>query len=106
MVRSLSTRTSNIQILMTKVYKYLNKSPPFTRDYSNQKSNHYNLRGKHLLKLDKCRTKTYGLNTAVFKGAIIWNKFPNQFQEAKTLPEFKTLIRERTQFSYTCCIYS
>ena len=36
----------------------------------NQKSNHKNLRAKHLLKLNKCRTKTNGLNVTVFKSAI------------------------------------
>ena len=64
--------TRNIQILMTEIYKYLNKiNPPFTRNYYNQKRNHYNMRGKHLLKIIKYRTKTFGLKTAVFRGAII-----------------------------------
>ena len=49
---------------------------------------------KHLLKLNNCRTKTYGLNTALFKGAVIWNNFLNHFIEAKSLTEFKILIRE------------
>ena len=74
--------------------------------YYKPKSNHYNLRDKYLLKLNKCRTKTYGHNTAVFKGAIVWNNLPNQFMDAKTLAEFKTLIREWTQFSCTCYICS
>ena len=91
--------TQNIQILIIEIYKCLNKiSPPFTWDYHNQKSNHCNLRGKHLFKLNKCRTNTYGLNTAVYKGAIIWNKLPSLFKEAKS--------REWTQFLCTCCICS
>ena len=45
--------TQNIHILMTEIYKCLNRiSPPFTWDYYYLKSNHYNLRGKHLLKLN------------------------------------------------------
>ena len=85
---------------MTEIYECLNKiSPLSTWDYYNQKSNHYNLRGKHLLKLNKCRTKTFGLNTAVFKGAALWNNLPNHFKEAKFLPEFKTLICEWTELS-------
>ena len=48
--------TQNIQILMTEIYKFLNKiSPPVTWDYYNQKSNHCNLRRDHLLNLNKCR---------------------------------------------------
>ena len=76
---------------MTEIYKCLNKiSPPFTWNYYNKKCNHYNLRRKRLLKLNKCRKKTYVLNTTVFKGAVIWNNLPNQFKEAKSLTEFKT----------------
>ena len=99
--------TQNIQILMTEIYKCLNKiNPLFTWDYYNQKSNHYSLRNDHLLNLNKCRTKPYRITTAVFKGAVIWNNLPNHFKEAKSLTEFKTLIREWTQFSCTCCICS
>ena len=73
--------TLNIQILMAGIYSCLN--------YYNQKGNHYNLRRKHLLKLSKCRTKTYGLSAAAFKDAIIWDNLPNYFVEAKSLPEVK-----------------
>ena len=45
--------TQNIQILMAEIYKCLNKiSLPFTWDYYIQKSNNYNLRREHLLKLN------------------------------------------------------
>ena len=46
------------------------------------------------LNLKKCRTKMHGINTAVFKGAVIWSNLPNHFKEAKSLTEFKTLIHE------------
>ena len=99
--------TQNIQVLMTEIYICLNEiSPPFAWDNYNQKSNYHNLRREHLLKLNKCRTKTCGLNTAVFKSEVVSNKLPNQFKEAKSLTEFKTLIYEWTQFSCTCFICS
>ena len=95
MVRLISKQ--NIQLLMTDIYKCLNKiRPTFTWDYYIHKSDHYNQRREHLLKLNKCRTKTYGLNMAVFKGTVIWNNFPNHFEGAKSLTKFKTLIREWT----------
>ena len=50
----INIHTENIQILMTEIYKCLNKIiSPITWDYYNPKSNHYNMRGKHLLKLNK-----------------------------------------------------
>ena len=47
------------------------------------------LRNTQLLKLSKCRTKTLGLNIILFKGALLWNKLPNHFKEAKSLIHFK-----------------
>ena len=87
----------NFQILMVEVYKWLNNiSPPFTWDYFKQKHTHYHLRNTQLLELSKCRTKTYELNTTLFKGALLWNKLPNHFKEAKSLIEFKYKNQEWT----------
>ena len=42
-----------------------------------------------LLKLSKCRTKTHGLNKALFKEALLCNKLPNHFKEAKYISKTK-----------------
>ena len=56
---------------MVQVYKCLNNiGPPFPWDYFKQKIIHNNLRNTQLLELSKYRTKTYGLNTTLFKGAL------------------------------------
>ena len=47
-----------------------------------------------LLKLSKCRTKTYGLNTTLFKGALLWNELQNHAKEVKSFMHFKNKIRE------------
>ena len=61
--------TQNLQILMVEVYKCLNNiSPSFTWDYFKQKYTPYHLRNTQLFELSKCRTRTYGLNTTLFKG--------------------------------------
>ena len=84
------THWQNIQILKPDIFKCLNKiNPPFTWDYYIQRSNHYKRRREHLLKLNKYRTKTYGLNTVAFKGAVMRNNLPNHFKEAKSLTKFK-----------------
>ena len=85
----------NLQILMVEVYKCLNNVSP-TWDYFKQKNNLYHLRNTPLLELSKCRTKTYGLNTTLFKREILWNKLPNHFKEAKSLIHFKDKTREWT----------
>ena len=49
---NIDTHWQNIQILMTDIFKCLNKiSPPFAWDYYIQRSNHYKLRREHLLNL-------------------------------------------------------
>ena len=89
--------SQNFQVLMVIVYKCLNNiSPPFIWDYFKQKKPPYHLRNTQLLKLSKCRTKTCGSNTTLFKEALLWNELPNHFKEAKHLIHFKNKIRERT----------
>ena len=81
---------------MVEVYKCLNNiSPPFTWNYLKQKINPHNLRNLQLLKLSKCRTKTFGLNTAIFKAPLLWNKMPNHFKGAKYLIYFKKKKKNR-----------
>ena len=67
-----------------------------------QKNTPYQLTNKQLLQLSKCRTKTYGLNTTLFKGSLLWNKLPNHYKEAKSLIHFKNKIWEWTERSCTC----
>ena len=99
--------TQNLQILMVEVYKCLNNiSPSFTWDYFKHKYTPDHLRNTQLLELSKCRTKTYGLNTKLFKGSLLWNKLANHFKEAKSLIHFKNKIQEWTGRSYSCCICS
>ena len=92
---------------MVEVYKCLNNiSPPFTWDYFKQRNTPYQLRKTQLLELSKCRTKTYGLRTTLFKGWLLWNKMPNHFKEAKSLIHFKNKIQEWTGRSITFFICS
>ena len=46
------------------------------------------------LKLNKCRTKSHGLNMVTFKGVVIWENLLNHFKEAILLIKFKTFIRK------------
>ena len=93
--RKKKIHTQNLQILMVEVSKCLNNiSLPFTWDYFKQKITAYHLRNTQLLELSKCRTKTYGLNMALFKRVLLWNKLPNHIKEAKSHIHFKNKIRE------------
>ena len=68
------------------------------------KNNLYNLGNAQLLDLSRCRTKTYGFNAALFKDALLWNKLPNDFKEAKSLMRFRNKIREWSGRYCTCAL--
>ena len=79
--------TQNLQILMVEVYKCLNNlNSPFTWDYFKQKNNPCNLRTVQLLELSNCRAKSYGLNTALFKGGIFCGIINCQIILKKQIP--------------------
>ena len=69
----------------------------FHTGYFKQKNTLYHLRNMQLLELSKCRTKTYGLNTTLFKGVLLLNKLPNHSNEAKSIIHFKNKIRGNGQ---------
>ncbi len=46
------------------------------------------------LKQPQCNTVTYGFNSFRYKGAKIWNDFPNEIKNYITLAEFKKLIKK------------
>ena len=52
------------------------------------------MKEKQLTKLNKCKTKTYGLSTTTFNGAVLWNNLLNHFKEAKLLLKFETIFCE------------
>ena len=57
---------------MIEVYKCLNTiTPPFTWDYFKQKNTPYHLSNTQVLELSKGRTKIYGSNATLFKGALL-----------------------------------
>ena len=99
--------TQNLQIQVVEVYKcFSNINLPFMWDCFKQKNNPYNFKNTQLLEPSKCRTKTYELNTTLFKGALLWNKLQNHFKEAQSLIHFKNKIWDWTGRSCTCCICS
>ena len=58
-----------------------------------------------LLDLSKCETKAYGLNTALFKGLLLWNKLSNDLKDTKSLLPIKNKIYVLYEIMY-CCICS
>ena len=91
---SCTIHTKHLRTLMTVIYKSLNKAnPQIMWDIFLNKKTNYNLRNKLLTTLPKARTTTFGTNSLVFKGSLIWNTLPNYFKDAPSLDIFLSRIK-------------
>ena len=92
---SYSFHQMHLQNLMLEIYKIFNKESAdlLIDDTFLQKTNPYSLRNNSLLKIPIVKSTTYGTNSIIFKGSIIWNKLPQKIN--------KTCRSEKT-FRVTC----
>ena len=71
---------------MTEIYKSLNKiNPEIMWDIFKVKHAPYNFGNKMLTNLPSAKSTTYGTNSLVFKGSLIWNSLPNSVKDSPTL---------------------
>ena len=52
-----------------------------------------NLRKGPILYLPSTHSTFYGTNSVHFRGSLIWNNLPRDIKSNKSLPEFKTKIK-------------
>ncbi len=94
---------SRLRQIATEVYKAMNNiGPDYVKDIFNVKENPYNMRNTRPLIQPNYNTVTYGRNSIKYKGAMIWNKLPNDIKEALSLKQFKNMIKKWEGPSCTC----
>ena len=59
----------------------------------------YNLRGTHMLTLNKPRTTTYGLHYFSYFSAQQWNDLPDELRNS-TFPDFKRRVQSLNTIDY------
>jgi hypothetical protein len=95
----------NIRSLLTEVYKCVHKlNPMFTWDYFVTKSVSHDLRSGHQLELPPVKTKHYGLNSVLFRAALLWNSLPKATKESKSITSFQNNLKDFNLDSCTCSI--
>ena len=100
---SYSIHTKHLQILMVEVFKSLHKlNPPFMWNFFQIKDLQYSLRSQTLLKLPNPKTRSYGLNSMIFRASLLWNSLPNDLKCCPTLNEFKSKIKSWDGRQCTC----
>ena len=99
----LTIHLKHLQILMTEVFKSLNKqNPQFMWNLFDRKNINYSLRSQNLLKLPCTKTITYGLNSILFRSCILWNSLPSEFKNCQSLQDFKHKIKSWDGKQCTC----
>ena len=92
-----------IRALLVHVYKIFHSlNPSFMRNIFVSKFAPYSLPNIELLELPESKTVQYGVNSLTFRSAILWNKLPASFKEAKSLPEIKGKLKSCSIFHCTC----
>ena len=66
----------------------------------------YNLRKGPVLCLTSTHSTYYGTNSVHFRGSLIWNNLSMDIKSSKSLPEFKTKIKNFGNIDCGCVIYS
>ena len=102
---SCTIHQKHLQCLMIEIYKALNENGPLlVKELFTTKEQPYNLRNQHILKLPSARSITFGTNSLVFKGSIVWNTLPSLFKSSSTLYQFKNRIKTWRAESCSCRI--
>ena len=100
---SCSIHTKHLRTLMTEIYKTLRKeNPELMWNIFETKCIPYNLRNKMLINLPKAESTTFGTNSLVFKGSLIWNTLPNNIKNSPTQSIFRKKIKTWNGENCTC----
>jgi len=96
-----SPLNQRIDNMASGVYKAIHgyKVPRGIGELLHGQSTNHNLRGKHIPKLPKVNTTTYGLKYWRYTAAKIWNALPDHFRTANNIGTFFFCRRKITRRS-------
>ena len=102
-----SIHIRNLRKLLVEIYKSLNHlNPEFMWDMFKPKSTPYTFRSGESLLLPTCNTVTFGLNSVVFRGSILWCNLENCIKSSSSVANFKTKVKSWSGQNCSCRICS
>ena len=100
---SVKIHTRNLRVLMTEVFKSLNKlNPNFMWEIFRFKETPYSLRCGKPLTLPQTINRRYGLDGLNFRASLTWNNLPQYIKCADTLFRFKSDIKTLIPINFGC----
>ena len=83
-----------LRSICTEIYKTINDlNAPYMKELFLPRETVYALRGSQNLSVPRVNQTTFGLNSVRFQGPKLWNSLPENFYNASSLEEFKSLIQ-------------
>ena len=107
--RDMSIHQKHLHFFATEFYKSVNNlNPQFMWNYCNISTLIYKLRKGDKVNLPETQTSSYGINSLLFRGALLWNNLPRNVKESHSVAEFKEKIKEIGNLTCSCVtsIYS
>ena len=85
---------SNLQVLMTEVYKIVNGiAPPIMNSLFQFRCNTNNIRNFQEIFTKNRKTVKYGTETVMYRAPFLWANLHTKYKNAKSLDEFKSKIK-------------
>jgi len=79
--------------MANETFKIVNKiCPPVLHDLVERRNNNYNLRYSNILQVPSVKTEHYGRRSFRYAAPVLWNSLPDEFRQAGSFSQFKTLI--------------
>ena len=76
----------------------------FMWDKFKRRETTYDLRVKDLLELPNTKTTSYGINSILFRGSILWNSIPDVVKKNQSIASFKEIIKTWNGEKCNCTI--
>ena len=103
--KEIPIHVKNLQFLLIEVCKSLNcQNPMFTWDMFKRRETTDDLRVKDLLQLPKTKTTSYGINSILFRGSILWNSITDVIKINQGIASFKKIIKTWNGEKCNCTI--
>ena len=103
--RDIPIHQKHLHSLATEVCKSVNNlNPQFMWNYFNFGTLPHELRKENKVNLRETRSCCYGMNSLLFRGALLWSSLPRNVKESHSVPEFKEMIRE-IGLTCSCALY-
>ena len=102
--RDISIYKKYLHFLATEVYQSFNNlNLQFMWNYFNFSTLCYELRKGNKVNLLEKRTSRCGVNSLLFRGALLWNNLPSKVKESHSVA-FKEKIKELGNLTYLCAV--